>query len=72
MIDLLIIIVASVGFLAGIIAAFAVMSGSNRLDDGPTTVSADEWWRDAERIKAAIKAAQDEGIERAKIPKLED
>lgn len=72
--DTTIIIIAIVAFLAGSIVMYIVLiSRINRLDEDPPTRSADEWWRDAERIKAAVKAANEQGIERAVLPKqLED
>lgn len=71
--DTTITIIAIVAFLAGAIVMYIVLiSKINRLDDDPPTRSADEWWRDAERIKAAVEAAHREGIERARMPKMED
>lgn len=72
MTDIAIILIAIVGFLTGALVMFTVLSKSNRLDEDPPTRSPDEWWRDAERIKAAVEAAHREGIERARMPKLED
>lgn len=68
--DLIIIIIASIGFLAGLLVALALFSRANRLDDDPPTISADEWWKDAERIKAAVHAAHEGGIERANLTRI--
>lgn len=51
--------------------AVALASVAARMNE-PATPSADDWWQDAERIKAAVEAAHKEGIERAVLPKMED
>lgn len=68
--DLILIIIVSVVFLAALLCAFTIFSRANRLDDDPPTISADEWWKDAERIKAAVHAAHEGGIERANLKRI--
>lgn len=54
-----------------VVLVITVLSRINNLaEDDPQTMSAEDWWRDSERIKAAVLAAQAEGVERMDLRKV--